>query len=285
MKNFLVAKEYLFLIFGSLLYGAAVGTIIGSNQIAPGGITGVSVILSSFIPVGVGTFSIALNIPLLILGRIRFGRRFFFATIFAIIISGISADLCSAFLDIKMDIIPAVVLGGGIMGLGCGMVFLGGGTTGGTDIVAKFIKRKKPYLQTGRVFLFVDGLVCIISGIAFASINSAVYSFAALVVFSRVLDLVLGGGKSAKLVLVMSNKSDILLSVLLKKADVGCTVLNGVSGYEKRDMKILLCAVKIRRLQEIRKVILDTDEKAFMLVGDVGEIFGEGFKSRKTDIV
>lgn len=280
-----MAKDFLYLVFGSLLYGAAVGVIAGPNQIAPGGVTGISVILDSFFNIGVGTFSIVLNVPLLIAGIFTFGRKFFFSTISAIVISGISADIFGAFTDLKMDIIPAVVLGGGIMGAGCGMVFLGGGTTGGTDIVAKFVKRKAPYLRTGKIFLLVDGLVCITSGIAFGSVNSAVYSFATLTVFSKVLDLVLGGGKSAKLILVMSSKSDRLLSGLLNKAGVGCTVLKGFSGYEKRNMEILLCAVKIRRLHEVRKVILDIDEKAFMLVGDVGEIFGEGFENKMTDLV
>ena len=273
------AKNFMLLCVGTIIYGFSLGFIISPNSLAPGGIAGISVMLKSFVPLGVGTFTILLNIPLLILGRIYLGRAFLFSTLFAIALSGVTADLFAKLEPLTRQPILAALSGGALMGLGCGLVFRGRGTTGGTDVVARLIKLKKPHLRTGQIFLSIDGLVCISSGIVFKSFDAMLYSFLTLIVFSRVLDKVLYGGEGAKMVIVMSEKSGEILPVLLNKAGVGCTVLKGRSGYRGNDMDILLCAMKKQHLTEVRDIVLSYDDKAFMLVGNTNEIFGEGFKT------
>lgn len=272
-------KNILLVFVGSVVCGVALGLVISPNELAPGGIAGISVMLRTVLPMGVGTLTILLNIPLLIAGRIYFGRKFLISTLLAIIVSGITADFVAQLEPLTKQPLLAALSGGAIMGVGCGLVFRGYGTTGGTDVVAKLVKLKKPYLRTGQIFLAIDGMVCLSSGFVFSGFDTVLYSLVTLTVFSKVLDMVLYGGNDAKMVLVISERNSEILPMLLNRAGVGCTILKGRSGFCGADMEILLCAMKKQSLPEVRDMILSFDSKAFLLVGNTNEIFGEGFKS------
>ncbi len=266
------------LVCGSVLFGLALGMILSPNRLAAGGIAGISVILDSVFPLGVGTFTFVLNIPLLFCAYRVFGRRFVLSTAAAIAVCALSAD-CFARLDTPItDPLLAAVFGGALMGLGCGAVFLSGATTGGTDIVTKLILRKKPHFSTGKVFLAIDGSVCIAGGIVFKSLSNALYAFIGLFVFSKMLDAVLYGGNSAKLVLIVTQKADALLPQLLSSANVGCTVISARAGYTGSQASTLMCAIKKHRLHAVRTLAVRTDSEAFILVLDTNEIYGNGFQ-------
>lgn len=266
------------LVCGSVLFGLALGMILSPNRLAAGGIAGISVILDSVFPLGVGTFTFVLNIPLLFCAYRVFGRRFVLSTAAAIAVCALSAD-CFARLDTPItDPLLAAVFGGTLMGLGCGAVFLSGATTGGTDIVTKLILRKKPHFSTGKVFLAIDGSVCIAGGIVFKSLSNALYAFIGLFVFSKMLDAVLYGGNSAKLVLIVTKRADALLPQLLSSANVGCTVISARAGYTGSRASTLMCAIKKHRLHAVRTLAVSTDSEAFILVLDTNEIYGNGFQ-------
>ncbi len=266
------------LVCGSVLFGLSLGMILSPNRLAAGGIAGISVILDSVFPLGVGTFTFVLNIPLLFCAYRVFGRRFVLSTAAAIAVCALSAD-CFARLDTPItDPLLAAVFGGALMGLGCGAVFLSGATTGGTDIVTKLILRKKPHFSTGKVFLAIDGSVCIAGGIVFKSLSNALYAFIGLFVFSKMLDAVLYGGNSAKLVLIVTKKADALLPQLLSSANVGCTVISARAGYTGSQASTLMCAIKKHRLHAVRTLAVRTDSEAFILVLDTNEIYGNGFQ-------
>ena len=164
------------------------------------------------------------------------------------------------------------------MGAGCGIVFRSGGTTGGTDIAAKLIKRKKPYMAAGQIFMLADGVICVLSGFVFGSIDNALYSFFTLWVFSKTLDMILYGGDRGKLALIISPAADKILHRLLNEGNLGCTVIKARTGYTGEDRDLILCAVRKRRITDVRRIASETDEKALVLVGDVSEIIGEGFR-------
>ena len=272
------AARGVLLVCGSVLFGLALGMILSPNRLAAGGIAGISVILDSVFPLGVGTFTFVLNIPLLFCAYRVFGRRFVLSTAAAIAVCALSAD-CFARLDTPItDPLLAAVFGGALMGLGCGAVFLSGATTGGTDIVTKLILRKKPHFSTGKVFLAIDGSVCIAGGIVFKSLSNALYAFIGLFVFSKMLDAVLYGGNSAKLVLIVTKRADELLPQLLSSANVGCTVISARAGYTGSQASTLMCAIKKHRLHAVRTLAVRTDSEAFILVLDTNEIYGNGFQ-------
>lgn len=266
-----------FLVAGSLLFGASLGLLLSPNRLASGGIAGISVLLDSFLHVGVGSLTILLNAPLLIISAVVFGRRFVLGTSAAIAICGLSADRFSLLPPLTDDPLLASLFGGVLMGLGCGLVFLSGATTGGTDIVTKLILRRSPHFSTGKVFLAIDGSVCITGGIVFGSLGLAMYAFIGLFVFSKTLDGVLYSSHRAKLVLIVTDRTDTLLPQLLGDANVGCTVISVRTGYSGLAADTLMCAMKKHRLHAVRRLVEQTDDRAFMLVLDTNEIYGEGF--------
>lgn len=268
---------------GSVIYGIAIGLFLAPNQLAPGGVGGISVILNSFVPLGVGSLTMLINLPLLVMAIIKWGWRFLFSTVIAIITSGVTADACSYFSAITENKILAAAAGGAVMGVGCGIVFRAGSTTGGTDIVTRLIRIKKPHLRLSVIIILIDSVIALLSGLVFRNADNALYSLLALTVFSKVLDVVLYGPDTARMVLVISEKSQDILDRLLNKVGVGCTVLKGVSGYNGTDKDILLCAMKKQRLPSVKNAVFEIDDKAFMLVSSAGEVFGEGFKTEKSD--
>ena len=270
--------DYRFVFIGAVIYGISIGWVLSPNGIAPGGIAGLSVMLGRLLNVGVGTLTVILNIPLLIIGWVSFGGKFLVGTAAAIFVSGAAADASQLISPVTENPMLAAISGGAGLAVGCGIIFLAGATTGGTDIAVRLIKRKKPHTKTGQIFLAIDGTVCLLSGLVFKSIENALYAFMALFVFSKVLDLVLYGGDSAKLTLIISRENRKILPILLNDAKVGCTMLKGSTGYKNTDMDIILCAVKKRYLPKVRDIVLDNDEKAFMLIGNATEIYGEGFE-------
>lgn len=276
-------KSFFTMFIGAVIYGISIGLFLAPNHLAPGGVGGLSVILSYFIPLGVGSLTMIINLPLLILAIVKWGWKFLFTTVTAIIASGITADICSLFSPITENKILASIAGGAVMGLGCGIVFRSGSTTGGTDIVTRIIKSKKPHLKLNVVMLIIDSIIAVLSGLVFKNADNALYSLISLTVFSKVLDMVLYGSDTARMVFVISGKSQDILDRLLNKVGVGCTILKGVSGYQRTEKEILLCAMKKQRLPSVKKAVLEIDDKAFMLVTSAGEVFGEGFKTEQSD--
>ncbi len=263
---------------GSILFGFSLGALLSPNKLASGGAAGISVLLSSFLPLSVGTLTLLLNLPLLLCAYKAFGRNFLLSTAASVSLCALSADYFSQLGSPIKDPLLAAVFGGALMGAGCGAVFLSGATTGGTDIAAKLIIKNRPHFSTGRVFLAIDGSICITGGIVFRSISTALYAFIGLFTFSKVLDAVLYGGNKAKLVLIVTKKTETLLEQLLGRADVGCTVISVRAGYSGNQASTLMCAMKKHRLHTVRKLTMQTDSEAFMLVLDTNEIYGKGFQ-------
>ena len=133
-------------------------------------------------------------------------------------------------------------------------------------------------MAAGQIFMLADGVICVLSGFVFGSIDNALYSFFTLWVFSKTLDMILYGGDRGKLALIISPAADKILYRLLNEGNLGCTVIKARTGYTGDDRDLILCAVRKRRITDVRRITAETDEKAFVLVGDVSEIIGEGFR-------
>lgn len=278
------ANKFSMIFTGSVVYGASLGLFLAPHTIIPGGISGIAIMLNSFFPIGVGSLTMLINLPLLIIAIAKWGWRFLFSTLFSIAVLGVSADIFSLFPPLTDDPILAAVFGGIIMGTGCGMVFRSGSTTGGTDIITGLLKKRYPYIKTGTMLLIIDGLISVLSGFVYRDAQKAMYSLIALAAFTKIIDLILYGSDSAKLIFVISSKSHEITRQLTGKSDVGCTVLNGASGYLGSETEIIMCAMKKHLLPQVRDSILKIDSKAFMVVANASEVFGEGFKTQISEI-
>ncbi len=261
------------------LYSAGVALFLDPNNLAPGGVTGVSILLNRLIHIETGTLILLLNIPLLIIAWKKFGWRFVAGTLSALILISAFTNLFERFEPITNDMLLAAVAGGICIAIGLGTVLKSGLTTGGTDIVVRLLRIKNPHLKTGSLFLIVDLIVISGSLFVFRDFEKAMYAVIAIMITSWVLDLVLYGKDEAKLIYIISDMPEKISKQLLDDLDIGVTYLEGTGAYTDKKKKIIMCVVKKRIAPKVEEVVKLTDSNAFMIVTSASEIFGEGYKS------
>ena len=236
--------------------------------------------ISLFIdPASAGTLFLLLNIPIMILGIWKFGLKFIVSTLFATFMVSFSTNLFTMFSPLTQDPFMGAVFGGVLVAVGIGLVLRVGATTGGTDIVVKCLKLKKPYLKTGTIFLLIDGVIICIGGIVFQNMESVLYSVISAAVTSKVLDLVLYGNDEAKMIYIISNSPKVIAERILKELDTGVTYLTGTGAYKKEEKQVIFCVVRKQLAYKVEEVVKQEDSRAFMIVSNATEIYGEGYKS------
>ena len=273
--------EYLMITCGASLYGFATALFIDPNDIAPGGITGLAIVLNRLIPIGTGLWFYLMNIPILILAIWKFGIRFTISTIYATTVISFVTDFLSKYCSswqIK-DLILGVTIGSAISAIAMGLVFKSHATSGGTDVIIKILRIKYPHIRTGMLYLLTDMVVLIVAGIVFHDVTKALYSFISVMVTSFVLDLVLYGRDGAKLIYIISDKPDIITARLLDELDIGVTHVFAQGAYSGEKKKVIMCAIRKRLSPQAEDIVRQEDPNAFMIVSSASEIFGEGYKS------
>ncbi|GFI46334.1 hypothetical protein IMSAGC019_01648 [Lachnospiraceae bacterium] len=274
-----VIKKYLVITLGAMVYGAGISLFIDPNNLAPGGVSGLAIIISRLLPVETGTLILLLNIPIMILGIWKFGMKFIVSTLYATFMVSLSTNLFSWLPPLTGEFLLASLFGGVMSAVGIGLVMRAGATTGGTDILVKCLKLKKPYLKTGSIFLAIDSVIIGIGGIVFGNIDVVLYSAISVSMTSRVLDLILYGRDEAKIIYIISNASGIITERILKELDVGVTHLSGEGAYRKEEKQIIFCVVKKQNTYKVEEIVKQEDSNAFMVISSATEIYGEGYKS------
>lgn len=285
MKKILSWKniaKFLVITLGSMIGGCGIALFLEPHNLAPGGVSGIAIILANFIPVSTGIIVLCLNIPLLIVGLIKFGKEFLFSTVYATIIFSLSIDGCNwafgSLIPPTQDLLLSSLFGGALSAVGLGLVFRNGCTTGGTDIIVKLLRSRYRHIKTGALFLCVDLVIAIVSGIVFRNIEIVLYASVAIVVSGLVMDFVIYGGNEAKLVFIVSDCYEEIAGRVLKELDIGATYLNGSGAYTNREKKIVMVAIKKHLYPNLRDIVKDLDPSAFMIVSSAKEIYGEGFQ-------
>lgn len=280
-------KKYLIITAGCIIYSLGITLFLDANKIASGGVSGLAIILSHVTPFDMtGIWIIVLNVPLFILGAVSFGRNFVISTTYSLIVSSLLIELFAfffqGFLPFTEDIIIAGVIGGGLMGLGIGIVFKMGSTTGGTDILVKFLRKKFRYIKTGIISLIIDILIICISFIVFRDFTLTFYTVLSLIVTTLAMDWVLYGTESAKLVYVITDAEHApsICEKILGELDIGATYIDGEGAYTGKERRIIMCAVKKMQYPKLCDFIHEIDPRAFTIVTSAKEIYGEGYKDR-----
>lgn len=273
--------QLLFMTVGCALYGGGISLFLNPNDLAPGGLSGISVMLSRFVPLDVGTLIIIMNIPLFIVAIIKFGREFTVMTLFGTVLSSIFADLFTNLVTVTVtdDRLLAGVFGGGLMSLGLGLVFRSGGTTGGSDIIVRLLRRKYRHIKTGKVFLITDIVIVAASAIVFGNIETALYAAIALAVQSVVLDLVLYGGLGARLIFIVTTSPDQINRQLIDRLGISTTLIKGQGGFSGNEKTVLMVVAKKHLFPKIRDAVGEIDPQSFLIASSASEIFGEGYMS------
>ncbi len=274
-----VSWNVLGIVLGSFMYACGISLFLDPNNLAPGGLIGIAVILNRLLGLETGTLFFVLNIPVVCLGLWKFGPRFIGSTFFAIAINSVFTNDMAGFGVVTTDPLLASLAGSILVGAGIAFVFRSGATTGGIDIIIKIIRMKYKHLKTGHLFLSIDIVIVVISGFVFQDFNIVMYALIAVVVSGRVIDYVLYGGDEAKLIYVISDHADQIADRILKEMSVGATFLKGQGAFTGNDKKVILCAVRKNQSPKLEEIIKSEDKKAFLIISSAHEIYGEGYKN------
>lgn len=271
-------KKYLIILLVSILYGAGTSLFLEPNDLVPGGLTGIAMILNRFLPIGTGTIFLILNIPIIALAWYKFGGKFIISTLYAVGCVSVATDIFTGMPAVTKEPLLAVFMGDILIAFSIATIFKCGATSGGADIIIKLLRLKYPHIRTGRLFMIFDISVVALSGILFQNIDASLYAFVGIFVMSAVMDLVLYGQDEAKMVFIISEKSEILASKIMSDVDAGVTFLTGRGAYSKREKEVILCVVRKSVYPKVEEIIKDEDPASFLIVTHAHEIYGEGYK-------
>ncbi len=295
LKIFKGSTDYLWITLGSLLTAIAINVFLVPYKIAPGGVSGVATVVfylsNERFPVGITM--LALNVPLFIMGMRYIGRKFVIRTLLSTILLSVFIDILEPYTDFfsrnflqRLEHSPSVpdlllysISGGFLMGVGLGMVFKFNATTGGSDLAARIVNHFIPNFTMGQLILFIDTSVIVFAAISFQSFLLALYAMVTLYISSKVIDAVLEGVNFAKAVFIISNKPNEISNIILKDLDRGVTSLKGMGMYTGDDKQVLLCVVQRGQLPLLKEIVKNVDDKAFVILTDIREVLGEGFKT------
>ncbi len=277
---------------GAAIYGFGVALFLDPYGIAPGGLTGIAVIINKFAHIDTGLMVLVMNIPLMIAGLIKFGKEFLVSTIWATVVSSLSMSSGASLLQwniIKNSLLTSSgyltdsmllssLFGGAMLGVGMGIVFRYGGTTGGTDIIVKFLRQKYRHLNSGILIVALDAIVLVVSMFAFKQTEIGLYIGVTIFTNSFVFNKVLYGTDEARLVYIVSDDPEKIAKRLLGDLEIGVTYVEGQGGYTNKEKKVIMCASKNKIFPFVKQIVREEDPQAFMIVSSAKEIYGEGFK-------
>ena len=271
---------YVLMTLACFCYAVGISLFVEPNNIASGGVTGIAIILNKAIGGSTGIWFFVINIPILLIGMWKFGFKFLMSTVYCTTIISVFTDLLSRYgSPLTNDVLVATIAGGMLTAIGMGGVFKAGATTGGMDIVVKLCKLKFPYMKTGSLFLIMDFLVVLASAFVFQDIDRAFYSAMEVFVTSTLLDLVLYGKDGAKLIYIISDKSEKIAARLLDELNIGVTYMEGQGAYSGREKKVIMCVTKKQIAPRAEEIVKEEDPNTFLIVSSASEIYGEGYKS------
>lgn len=270
--------KYLLITIGSALFAAGFQFFLYPNSIIVGGVSGIAMIINMLTKLPVGLMSILLNIPLFIIAWKQFGTRFVISSFVGMLLSSVFVDIFAMFpYSATDDMLLACIVGGAIKGFGLGIIYYAGATTGGSDIIAKFVRRRFPYVNFGTIVLLMDCTIIAAFALLFNKIEAAMYAVIAMFIVSKVIDLVLYGIDNSNVCYIISNESEKITSAITERLNRGVTILQGEGAYSHQNKQVLLCVIKRPQIAEIRKLIRDIDINAFFIVTDAKNVFGRGF--------
>lgn len=269
------------IILGSVIYSAGINCFTAPNDIAPGGVGGIATVISflSGHRIGIGLVFGLMNIPLIIAGFLKLGKPMMAKTFLAVVVATVCTDYLSPLFPAYVgDRILAAVFGGLLIGTGIGLVYTREGTTGGTDIINKLIQKAKPHLSLGFIMMITDAVVIVISIFAFGNLESGLYAIIAIFVSSKIMDMILYGGREGKAVLIFSDKSAEIGQAIIDSISRGATFLKGEGVYTHTDKNVICCAVHKNEYVKLKRIVKEIDERAFIITATADEVLGQGFR-------
>ena len=273
--------DYLVIAIGAFIFSFGIAMFTSPNNIAPGGVSGIGTMLNHLFNIPIGSVIIAVNIPLFIFSFKKFGRNFFKKSLFATFLTSSLIDILPFILEKHYIYSPllASIFGGVSIGVGVGIIFLRGGTTGGADILAKLIRLKYPHFSLGTLVFIIDAIIVISTLFVYGSIEALLYSTVSFFVTSRAVDAIIFGAARSKMLLIITTQPQEISKRIMNDIQHGVTLIPASGGYTKEEKTILLSVVRPNEVAEINKIVKEIDRSAFTIITESNEVFGYGFQS------
>lgn len=270
-------KSILLTILGTLITGFAIGSFLTPNAIVGGGISGLSTILYHTLGIAPGVSFYVLNLVLLLLGIRALGKQFIIKTLFGTTVLSAFVQMFSLIPIYTQNMILAPLFGGVLYGLGIGLAFAAGASTGGTDIVGRIIQLKFPHVPIGKLLLAVDGVIITVSLIIFKDVELTLFGIIALFISTYSIDFVISKLNISRLAFVVTDKGEEISKKLVNTSPRGVTLIDVKGVYTDTDRQMLFCALKESESEAFQRKILETDEQAFIVFSESQRIKGNGF--------
>jgi uncharacterized membrane-anchored protein YitT (DUF2179 family) len=271
-------------IAGSTVFALGFSLFLMPNDMNAGGISGLAQVVVEVLGFGsVGTLSILINMPLFILGGIKIGKRFFAGSLLGMVLSSILIDLFALIPAVEMEPLLSVLYGGSVCGIGLGIVFMSGTSTGGSDILVRLLKLKYRNVPIGQIALYFDVVVVALTGLVFHDISKALYTGLTVFVTSQVIDAVVYKFDYSKVALIISKEHEAIAQAIGKKLYRGATFLHVEGTYHHNPTKVVLTAVKKQQLAELKELVIHIDPNAFIIVQEAHQVLGDGFSRYSKD--
>lgn len=274
-----LVRRFLGILIGATTVAISINTFILSNHIADGGVTGIAILLYYIFHWDIGLIVIILNIPLFILGYRAIGRQLFYWSILGVVTMSAGLKLTSFLTPLTTNTLLAAVFGGVVSGIGMGLIFRCRGSLGGTDILA-IVLNKKTQFSVGQIILVLDAVIFIGAAILFNA-ETAMYAMIYMFIASKVIDLVQVGLDYSKSVMIITEKPDQIAAEIIDFVDRGATFFHAEGAFSNAPKKVIYSIVNRAQLTQIKEIVHRHDPDAFVAIGDVSEVVGEGFKSWK----
>ncbi len=274
-----ITLDLIYNIAGSILYAAGLYTFAGNGGFAPGGVSGLALIMNHLWGLPVGTVTLLLNIPLILISYKTVGKRL-------LIKSGVTMVISTIVLDLIFPLFPmysgsrmmAALCSGVFLGAGMALFYIRGSSSGGIDFLALTIKKKKPHMTIGVITMIIDVAVILLGVPVFGDIDSVLYGLLATFVSTVVIDKILYGAGAGTLAVIVTGKGKETAQRIAETVKRGVTSLNAVGAYTGTERDVLLCACSKAEAYMVRAAVREADKEAFIMFTETSEVFGEGFK-------
>lgn len=271
-------------ILGSSIFALGFSLFLQPNDMSPGGISGLAMIVVELLNYGsVGMLSILINLPLFVLGGMKVGKRFFGGSLLGMLLSSVLIDLFARIPMPPTEPLIGALYGGVVCGLGLGLVFVSGTSTGGSDILVRLLKLKYRNVPIGQISMVFDAFVVMLTGVVFHDVTKALYTGVTVFVCGKVLDAVVYGFDYSKVALIISSEYEAIAQAIGKKLDRGATFLHAEGSYSHRETKVVLAAVKRQQMAELKELVVQIDPNAFIILQDAHQVLGDGFSRYSKD--
>lgn len=271
-------KIYGILLCGALIAALGLSLFLVPANLVSGGISGIGLIIHALTGFPVGFMMLILNIPLFIVGYRHMGAVFFRRSLFGAVMFSVLTDITASFPKLTDNLMLCTLFGGALLGIGIGIIFLFGATTGGTDILAQILHRGFSSIDLGKVMLILDALVIIASGILLGNWEKCLYGVIAATITGVLIDMMIQGANFAKVVYVISPKTKEIASKVMHSMNRGVTGISAKGMYTNKAMTMLMCVIKKHEITLLEKIVLSEDPNAFIIFTGARSVSGEGFK-------